>query len=104
MSWFFVIMAGLFEVIGVMGIAKWNKRASIPNFAFMAGGFLISFLLLSLAMRNMEMGTAYAVWTGIGTVGSALVGILFFKESRSVARILFIALVLAAVVGLKLNE
>ncbi|MFD0587095.1 DMT family transporter [Paenibacillus sp. GCM10027627] len=104
MSWLFVILAGLFEVVGVAGIAQINKKASARNILMMAGGFTISFLFLSLAMKDMAMGTAYAVWTGIGTVGSAVVGILFFKEPRSLMRMVFIALVLGAVIGLKLIE
>ncbi|GKU79222.1 multidrug efflux SMR transporter [Paenibacillus sp. L3-i20] len=104
MSWLFIVLAGLFEVVGVAGIAKMNKKLSFKNVAMMACGFLISFLFLTLAMEGMAMGTAYAVWTGIGTVGSALVGILFFRESRSMLRIFFILLVLFAVVGLKLIE
>ena len=104
MSWLLVITAGLMEVVGVAGIERFNKKASLLNFSLLAGGFLTSFLLLTLGMQNMSMGTAYAVWTGIGTAGSALVGILFFRESRSLLRIFFIALVLSAVVGLKLIE
>ncbi|REK77076.1 DMT family transporter [Paenibacillus paeoniae] len=102
MSWFLVIMAGLFEVVGVAGIAQYNKKASLQSALMLGGGFLISFILLSLGMKDMPMGTAYAVWTGIGTVGSALVGILFFRESKNFLRILFIAFVLGAVIGLKL--
>lgn len=102
MSWVFVILAGLFEVAGVTGIARMNERMSLPNILLTAGGFGVSFILLSLAMEDMAMGTAYAVWTGIGTVGSALVGILFYRESRSPLRLFFIALVLASVIGLKL--
>lgn len=102
MSWLFVILAGLFEVVGVAGIAQYNKKASLLNALILGGGFLISFLLLSLGMKDMPMGTAYAVWTGIGTVGSALIGILFFRESKSFLRIFFIVLVLGAVIGLKL--
>ncbi|MBH5317721.1 multidrug efflux SMR transporter [Paenibacillus sp. GSMTC-2017] len=104
MSWLFVILAGLFEVVGVIGIAQINKKSSFLNAVIMIGGFMISFFFLSLAMKDMAMGTAYAVWTGIGTVGSAVVGILFFKESKSLLRIFFILLVLSAVVGLKLID
>lgn len=104
MSWFYVIVAGLFEVVGVIGIARFNQKASALNFLILGGGFLASFLLLSLGMQHMAMGTAYAVWTGIGTVGSAVTGILFFRESRSFLRILFIVLVLSAVIGLKVIE
>lgn len=104
MSWLFVILAGLFEVAGVTGIAQLNKQVNIKSISLMTGGFLISFLFLALAMKDMAMGTAYAVWTGIGTIGSAIVGILFFRESKSLKRIFFILLVLASVIGLKLIE
>lgn len=65
-------------------------------------GFLTSFLLLSQAMLTLPMGTAYAVWTGIGTVGGALVGMFFYGESKDWRRIMFIAMVLTAAIGLKM--
>ncbi|MCR2802836.1 DMT family transporter [Paenibacillus soyae] len=102
MSWFFVVLAGLFEVVGVAGMARFNEKASFLNFLMLGGGFLTSFILLSLSMEHLAMGTAYAVWTGIGTVGSAIIGIVFFKESKSFLRLFFIVLVLGAVIGLKL--
>ncbi|MDF2836488.1 MAG: QacE family quaternary ammonium compound efflux transporter [Paenibacillus sp.] len=102
MSWFYVIIAGLLEVVGVVGISELNKRVSARNVVLMAGGFLASFLFMSLAMRDLPMGTVYAVWTGIGTVGSALVGMMFYKEPRSFLRLLFMGIVLTSVIGLKL--
>ncbi|MFD2117815.1 DMT family transporter [Paenibacillus yanchengensis] len=104
MSWLYVILAGLFEVVGVTGIAEISKKSNLRSYSIMFVGFAISFLFLALAMESMPMGTAYAVWTGIGTVGSAVVGILMFNESRSAKRIFFIGVVLMAVVGLKLIE
>lgn len=102
MSWFYVVIAGLLEVVGVIGISELNKRVSAQNIVFMSVGFLASFLFMSLAMRDLPMGTVYAVWTGIGTVGSALIGMMFYKEPRSFLRLLFMAMVLASVIGLKL--
>ncbi|MDQ6418042.1 multidrug efflux SMR transporter [Paenibacillus sp. LHD-117] len=102
MSWIYIILAGLFEVAGVAGISELNKRISAANVTLMIGGFLVSFVFMSLAMQDLAMGTAYAVWTGIGTVGSAIVGILFYKEPKSFLRLFFIALVLCSVIGLKL--
>ncbi|QJC50511.1 multidrug efflux SMR transporter [Paenibacillus albicereus] len=101
MAWVYLIGAGLCEVFGVTMMNRLNERRSFANFALLAAGFLLSFLLLSLAMRDLPMGTAYAVWTGIGAAGGAIVGMLFFGESRSVLRILCITLVLGAAVGLK---
>ncbi len=104
MSWIYIILAGLFEVAGVTGIAKISQRSNFQNYLLMLGGFSLSFLFLALAMKDMAMGTAYAVWTGIGTIGSAAVGIIFFNESRNAKRIFFIALVLLSVIGLKIIE
>ncbi|GBG07923.1 QacE family quaternary ammonium compound efflux SMR transporter [Paenibacillus sp. MY03] len=102
MSWLFVILAGMLEVVGVVGISELNKRVSARSILMLGGGFLASFIFMSLAMKDLPMGTVYAVWTGIGTVGSALVGILFYKEPRTPLRLFFMALVLASVIGLKL--
>ncbi|MNJ63934.1 DMT family transporter [Paenibacillus fonticola] len=102
MAWLILILAGFCEVIGVAGISRINKQRDWKSFALLFGGFILSFLFLSIAMKSLSMGTAYAVWTGIGTVGSALLGMLFYGESREWKRILFIAMVLSAAVGLKL--
>lgn len=102
MSWVFVILAGLFEVVGVTGINKINEKFNVINLSILVVGFGLSFLLLTLSLEQLPMGTAYAVWTGIGAAGSAVVGILFYKEPKSVARLLFIALIIASVIGLKL--
>ncbi len=102
MTWLALILAGCFEVVGVMGIAQVNQRPSFRSYLTLVGGFLLSFLFLSLAMKGIPMGTAYAVWTGIGTVGSTLVGMFIFGEPKEKARIVFIALVILAVAGLKL--
>lgn len=102
MTWISLIFAGLFEVVGVMGITMVNTKPSFRSFAVLIGGFSISFLLLSMAMTEIPMGTAYAVWTGIGTVGSAVVGMLFYGEAKDKLRIFCIAIVIVAVAGLKL--
>lgn len=102
MTWIALILAGCFEVVGVMGITLVNRRPSLRSYLVLAGGFACSFLLLSVAMQEIAMGTAYAVWTGIGTVGSAVVGMLVYGEPRDKLRIACIALVIVSVIGLKL--
>ncbi|WP_404454071.1 multidrug efflux SMR transporter [Virgibacillus necropolis] len=102
MDWFFLIIAGLGEVLGVMGINKVNQNKSWKSFLLLFGGFIISFVFLSVAMKTIQMSTAYAVWTGMGTVGSAVIGIIVYKESADWRRILFISMILSAAVGLKL--
>lgn len=102
MAWILLVLAGFGEVLGVAGINKLNQRKDIVSFSLLFGGFIFSFVLLSIAMESISMGTAYAIWTGIGTVGSALVGMILYGESREWRRVLFIAMVLSAAVGLKL--
>lgn len=102
MGWVYLVLAGTFEVVGVTGINRVNREKSFTSFAILIGGFVLSFFFLSQAMKSISMGTAYAVWTGIGTVGSALVGMFLYGESKDRRRILFIAMVLTAAVGLKL--
>ncbi|MDX8291184.1 multidrug efflux SMR transporter [Metabacillus indicus] len=102
MGWIFLIIAGIFEVIGVTGLNLINKKKSVFSYLVFVIGLACSFMFLSLSMQTLPMGTAYAIWTGIGTVGSGLVGILFYGESKSVLRIVFMAMVLSAAIGLKL--
>lgn len=102
MNWVFLIMAGLFEMLGVLMINKWNKERNVLSILLLVAGFGLSFWLLSLAMKTLPMGTAYAVWTGLGASGGAILGMIFYGESRNALRILFIAMVLGSAVGLKL--
>lgn len=103
MAWVCLVLAGLGEVIGVVGLNLIiNTRKGKAGFALLACGFVISFSLLTLAMQSISMGTAYAIWTGIGTIGATVVGMLFYGESRHWLRIACLALVVCSAVGLKL--
>jgi paired small multidrug resistance pump len=102
MSWFFLITAGLFEMLGVLLINKLNQSRNWQSLLLLIISFGFSFLFLSLAMIKLPMGTAYAVWTGIGASGGAILGMIFYKEPRNFMRIICIGLVLSAAVGLKL--
>ncbi|WP_054705446.1 multidrug efflux SMR transporter [Bacillus sp. JCM 19041] len=102
MSWFLLIIAGIFEVVGVTGIQMITKGQKKQGFAVLTIGFIISFGLLGIAMETIPLGVAYAVWTGIGTVGSALVGMLYYNESKDRLRIIFIGLVVVSVIGLRI--
>ncbi|TVV31964.1 DMT family transporter [Weissella cibaria] len=104
MSWLIIVFAGLFETGGVVMMNEWNRRRHWLAIVGVLISFGISLSLLSFGIRDIPLGTAYAVWTGIGTVGGTVVGMLFYGESRNWKRILFIALILAAAVGLKLTE
>lgn len=102
MAWTYLIVAGLFEIVGVVGIKQTSTNDNWTNNLLLYGGFITSFYFLSTAMQVIPLSTAYAVWTGIGTLGSAVVGILFFKESRHVLRLFCIAGILMIVVTLKI--
>ncbi|TDF94075.1 DMT family transporter [Paenibacillus piri] len=102
MNWVFLVLAGACEMFGVAMINKLHKDRSWYSFALLILGFGASFLFLAVAMKTLPMGTAYAIWTGIGASGGALLGMMFYSEPKNMQRILFILLVLGAAVGLKL--
>lgn len=103
-AWFFLFAAGFAEIIFVlslkfsMGFTK--LIPSLMTLVFGAG----SFYLLTVAIKTLPLGTAYAVWTGMGLVGVAILGIVVFKESADVPRLISLVLVLAGIVGLKLTD
>ncbi|WP_322906449.1 multidrug efflux SMR transporter [Paenibacillus campi] len=102
MYWLSLVIAGAFEVLGVISMNRIIRKRSLVNVLMMIVAFTGSFSCLTIAMNGISMGTAYAVWTGIGTVGGALVGMLMYNEARSGLRILFIAMIITSAVGLKL--
>lgn len=104
MAWIFLIFAGIFEVVGVSGMNQINRERTFKSFFVLFMGFGISFSLLSLAMESLSMGLSYAVWTGIGTIGGAIVGMMFYGEAKDWKRLMFIGMILLAVIGLKLTH
>ncbi|KKI91055.1 transporter [Bacillus sp. SA1-12] len=102
MAWISLILAGLFEMIGVVMISKLHKDRNWKSFVLLVLGFGASFIFLSYAMKTLPMGTAYAIWTGIGASGGAILGMFLYGESKDWKRLIFIAMVLSAAVGLKL--
>jgi len=104
MNWVILIIAGLFEVAFAFCLGK-AKDAVGKEIFLWYGGFLItlaiSMALLVKATQSLPIGTAYAVWTGIGAVGTVLVGIFFFKEPATFLRIFFITTLIASIIGLK---
>jgi len=104
MDWLLLIMAGIFEMMGVAMINKLHKDRNWKAFALLFIGFGLSFLFLALALKTLPMGTAYAVWTGIGASGGAILGMVVYDEPRNLSRIISIAVVLGSAVGLKLIE
>src|SRR5688572_15261265 len=102
MAWFYLILGGLFEVGFTTSLRFVDGFKNVPwTIAFLVS-VAISMALLELAARTIPMGTAYAVWGGIGAVGTVLVGIYFFSEPAGLVRILLIFTIVAAIAGLKL--
>lgn len=102
MAWASLVVAGLFEMFGVLMINKLHTDRSWKSLALLILGFGASFLFLAYAMKTLPMGTAYAIWTGIGASGGAILGMVLYGESKDWKRMVFIAMVLGAAVGLKL--
>ena len=101
MSWVYLVAAGLFEIGWAVGL-KLSDRFTHPGWTgFTVVTLALSMGLLGLALRALPLGTAYAVWTGIGAVGTAVLGILLFGESRDPLRLLFLLLIVAGITGLK---
>lgn len=102
MAWMALIIAGLLETFGVAMINQLSKKRNWQTVVLLILGFGSSLALLSYSMQFLPMGTAYAIWTGIGVVGGALVGMIFYGESKDWKRLVFIAMVLSSAIGLKL--
>lgn len=102
MHWILLTLAGLFEVGWAIGLKSSHGFTRFWPSAITVVLMGLSFFLLATALKHLPIGTAYAVWTGIGAVGTALLGILLFGESASPARLACIALILAGIAGLKL--
>ena len=102
MNWLILIAAGLFEVVWAVALKMSNGFRNVAADVAFVAGMALSVWLLSVAMKTIPMGTAYAVWTGVGAVGGFLAGIVLFGESASAMRIASAALIVAGIVGLKL--
>lgn len=102
MSWLFLIVAGIFEMLGVGSINRLNQKKDKQSLALLMLTFGGSFLFLFLAMKSLPMGVSYAIWTGIGAAGGAILGMIFYGESKDWRRLIFIGIILFSVIGLKL--
>jgi quaternary ammonium compound-resistance protein SugE len=104
MAWIYLIIAGLFEVGFTTSLKLSNNFADRGWAAIFFVSITLSFLLLNKAIQTIPIGTAYAVWTGIGATGTVIVGILFFKESADFWRLFFIIVLIGSILGLKLSS
>ena len=102
MAWIYLLIAGLLEVAWAIGLKYTEGFSRLVPSLWTAASMLVSFLFLSLALKTLPVGTAYAIWTGIGAVGVAILGIVLFAEPATAARLGCIGLIVAGIVGLKL--
>ena len=103
MAWVVLLLAGGCEVFGVAMLNAFSKEKNFTYGSLVFLGFGCSFLCLSYAMQTLPMGISYAVWTGIGGVGSTLLGMLVYDESKEWKRVGFMAMIIASVIGLKVS-
>ena len=102
MAWIYLTIAGLFEIGWAIGLKYTEGFTRLLPSLWTIGSMILSIVLLGLALKTLPVGTAYAVWTGIGAVGTAILGIALFGEPATLARLACIGLIVAGIVGLKL--
>ncbi|KJV37185.1 quaternary ammonium compound efflux SMR transporter SugE [Luteibacter yeojuensis] len=104
MYWAILVLAGLFEIAWAVGLKYTEGFTKLVPTALTAGAMLVSIVLLAYATKKLPLGTAYAVWTGIGAVGAVTLGIVLFGESAQPLRLLCVGLIVAGIIGLKLTS
>lgn len=102
MSWIYLFIAGLFEIGWAVGLKYTEGFTKLWPSVITIIGMILSFYFLSTAVKTIPIGTAYAIWTGIGAVGTAILGIFLFNESKEIIRIFLIFLIVIGIVGLKI--
>lgn len=100
--WTLVVLAGLLEIVWALGFKYVREDAPFVVHAAVLAALVISFVLLVAALRQLPAGTAYAVWTGIGASGVAIIGMVIFGEPATAARMIFIGLIVAGIIGLRM--
>ena len=101
MAWIYLFIAGLFEIGWAVGLKYTEGFTKLWPSVITIATMVLSFYFLSTAVKTIPIGTAYAIWTGIGAVGTAILGIILFGESKEFMRMLFILLIVIGIVGLK---
>ena len=104
MAWIYLFIAGLLEVVWAIGLKYTEGFTKLRPSVVTAAAMILSFIFLSQALKTLPVGTAYAIWTGIGAVGTTVIGIMLFGESREAGKIVCILLIVAGIVGLKLTS
>lgn len=103
MPWIWIFIASMFEISWAVGLKYSQGFTQLKATIFTIITMILSYVFLSLGVKNLPIGTAYAVWTGIGAVGTALYGIMYFDEPKDLLRIFFIFLIVAGIIGLRLT-
>jgi quaternary ammonium compound-resistance protein SugE len=101
MSWIFLFIAGIMEVVWAIGIKYTESFTKLWWSVGTIAAMVVSFYFLSRALETIPIGTGYAIWTGIGAVGTAILGIFLFNESKEAMRLLFIGFIIVGIIGLK---
>ena len=102
MSWFILIVAGVFEICWAVGLKYSDGFTKFWPSVFTIVSMILSMVLLSFSIKEIPLGTAYAIWTGIGAFGTAILGIFLFSESSEFVRLFFIFLIVTGIAGLKI--
>jgi quaternary ammonium compound-resistance protein SugE len=102
MAFIFLILAGILEIGWAVGMKYTNNFTKLMPTSLTIISMIFSLYFLSLAMKDIPLGTAYAIWTGIGIVGTCVLGIILFDESTSILKFIFIGCILVGIIGLKL--
>ncbi len=102
MAWLLLVIAGVLEIVWAIGLKQTGGFTRLWPTVITMTAMIVSVVLLGIAMKSLPVGTSYAVWVGIGAVGTALMGILFLGESANAGRLASLALIVAGIIGLKL--
>lgn len=104
MAWIILLIAGLLEVVWAIGLKYTHGFTRLTSSIITIAAMVVSMLLLANAMKTLPAGTAYAVWTGIGAVGAAIMGMVLLGESTNIARIISLCLIVVGILGLKFSS
>lgn len=104
MAWVYLVIAGIFEVVWAMAMKYSEGFSRLWPSVITVGGMLVSFYFLSLALKSLPIGSAYAIWTGIGALGTVIFGMVFLGEPRHLMKIVFSVLLVVSIIGLKLSS
>lgn len=102
MPWVFLFIAGIFEIVWAIGLKYSEGFSKLWPSVITIIGMAISIYFLALALKSLPIGVAYSIWTGIGAIGTVILGMILFDESKEVLKIVFILMIVAGIVGLKL--